>query len=108
MRRTRNETQWRKNMLKKTLIDPKAKETKMKYRAIRKTLVEMFPHFATNLSPEQLLLLVEESIALDREWRKQTKEYHKEQKMILSQEWKLNNGYEPNYYQDVQKLKTLQ
>lgn len=88
---SKNEISRLKSNLKRVLVNPKARLIENKYKAIRQTLVELHPHFAKQLSPEQLLTIVEDSISLDRYWRLETQEEQKEEKKILSEQWQLDN-----------------
>lgn len=96
-----------KKELRDVLLDPKAKKVENKYKAIRLTLHKLHPLLVEKLTPEQILVIIEDTVALDRYWRMATQGEDKEKKQELSQQWQLNNGYDPHYYQDKEKLSKL-
>jgi len=81
----------RKEKLAEVLLNPKARFVENKYRAIASTISKMYPEKCSNTEANNLILLCKQIVAIDRNWRLATAEIKKEQKLILSQQWQLDN-----------------
>lgn len=99
------------NYLKK---EPRARERKNKNRAIANVILQPYlKGFGINGNKEIMADMVGEILSLDRKWRKILEENPDlrgtdyEQKDILEQQAQINLGYEPDYKNNVAKLKTL-
>lgn len=106
-RRTRQNVEYWLNRMEKLFnLDPKFKSTKKRYDALYRLLQKRYP-FLRELEYEQAIQFLKDTVYLDRELRRMTQGKEQELKQELSQEWQLDNGYSPNYQQDINFLKNL-
>lgn len=91
--------------------EPRARERKNKNRAIGNLLSKKYRF---DFLPKQMVAdMVGEVLSLDRKWRKILEENPNlrgedyDEKVILEQEAQIKLGYEPDYKNNVAKLKTL-
>ena len=99
----------RKEIIQKVLdSNPEAHYSKNKYRVLRVMLLTRYPQIKDiGLSKDTIEEMIFDMVNGDRDWRKLTEEHDKENKKILSQQWMLDNGYEPTYKQDQQLFKNI-
>jgi hypothetical protein len=91
MKRDKEKANRRRFILKTILQNPEARKVENKYKTIASVLVKMMPLLPEKLTPTQIISLCENIPAIDRELRRQTQGEQEEQKLILSQQWQLNN-----------------
>lgn len=96
MKRTKTRITLTQSALQEELRDPRARLVKNKYIAIRNSLLRVMPDLNV-ISKDRLLTVVEDAIALNRDWQSATEDDDKDVKKKLSDEWKVQNGYIPNY-----------
>jgi hypothetical protein len=84
---------------------PEYRSVKKRYDAIALILQGKYPKIKQNR--EVMARLFKDVVYIDRKLRAMTEGEEEEEKKILSQEKQIEMGYEPNYYQDIKKLKQL-
>lgn len=72
------------------------KLVKYRYKVLGSMISRMYPQLR-EMPSETLWEAVRDIVLADRQLRDITSDVQQEEKEILSQEWQLNNGYEPGF-----------
>lgn len=94
---------WNTRMNKLFDLDPEYKSVKKRYDSLKMLLQEKYPL----IKEMDYINLLKDTIYLDRILRLATEGLEQEEKDILSQDFQLEIGYEPNYQNNVKQLKCL-
>lgn len=73
-----------------------ARLVRNRYKLLMQVLTEEYPSLSGNYSLESLDQIVQDIVYLDRKIRHLTENYDKENKLILSQGYKISEGYGGN------------
>lgn len=72
-----------------------AKLVKNRYKTIRYALYEEYNELISLTSKERFIDLIKDILYTDRKLRSLTGDIEQEEKQILSQQWQVDNNYEP-------------
>lgn len=98
----------RKQILQKIISEkPDAVLVSNKYKVIVGLVKRLHPNEFEKISLAKWEEIVFDAINGNRDWQSLTEGMDKENKKVLSQQWQIDEGYQPGLQQDLKKLSTL-
>jgi len=98
----------RKEIIQKIISEkPDAVLVVNKYKVLYGMLKRIYPEQIEKIPKEIFIDIIFDAVNGNRDWQIATEGKDKENKMILSQQKKIEMGYLPGYRKDIKKLSTL-